>query len=222
MNKVLWGIFLIVIGTIIGTNSLGITDINIFFDGWWTLLIIVPCLIGLFEKKENKTSEIIGLLIGIILFLSVNDIINYSIIAKLILPAILISIGLSIIFNNSNNEKVKTKIKQGKTSGVEDITAVFSEQRVVKDENSFEGANINSVFGSVFLDLRDATLEKETIIDATSVFGGIEILVPKDVNIIVKSTPIFGGVSNRVSKSKDNKKTIYIQAFCMFGGIDIK
>ena len=74
----------------------------------------------------------------------------------------------------------------------------------------------------MFLDLRDATLEKETILDATSVFGGIEILVPKDVNIIVKSTPIFGGVSNRVSKSKDNKKTIYIQAFCMFGGIDIK
>ena len=32
-GNVLWGIVLIVIGLIIGGNALGITNINIFFDG---------------------------------------------------------------------------------------------------------------------------------------------------------------------------------------------
>ena len=62
-GNVLWGIVLIVVGLIIGGNALGITNINIFFDGWWTLFIIVPCFIGLFKERE-KTGNIIGLLIG--------------------------------------------------------------------------------------------------------------------------------------------------------------
>lgn len=36
-GNVLWGIFFIIIGLIFGGNALGITNIDIFFDGWWTL-----------------------------------------------------------------------------------------------------------------------------------------------------------------------------------------
>ena len=63
-ESVLWGIVLIIIGIIVGGNTFGITDINIFFDGWWTLFIIVPSFIGLFNDND-KTGSIIGLLIGI-------------------------------------------------------------------------------------------------------------------------------------------------------------
>ena len=52
-GNVLWGVVLIVIGLIIGGNALGIININIFFDGWWTLFIIIPCFIGLFKDNEN-------------------------------------------------------------------------------------------------------------------------------------------------------------------------
>ena len=55
-GNVLWGIVLIIIGLIIGGNVLGITSINIFFDGWWTLFIIIPCFIGLF-KDDEKTGN---------------------------------------------------------------------------------------------------------------------------------------------------------------------
>ena len=47
-------------------------------------------------------------------------------------------------------------------------------------------------------------------------------MLPDDVNVHVKATPIFGGVSNKLRNHKDNKKTIYIDAFCLFGGVDIK
>ena len=68
------------------------------------------------------------------------------------------------------------------------------------------------------MDLRRAKLEKDTTIIASAIFGGIEILVPSDVCVKVKSTPIFGGVSNRVSHRGDAKVTIYVEAFSMFGG----
>ena len=76
-KNVLWGIILVVLGVIIGTNSLGLTDINLLFDGWWTLFIIVPCFIGLFTNSE-KTGNIIGILIGVALLLGINDIIAFD------------------------------------------------------------------------------------------------------------------------------------------------
>ena len=53
-GNILWGIVLIIIGLIVGGNALGITNIDIFFDGWWTLFIIIPCFIGLFKEREKN------------------------------------------------------------------------------------------------------------------------------------------------------------------------
>lgn len=59
-SKILWGIALIALGVVIGLNALDITHINLLFRGWWTLFIIIPCLIGLFDdKSEGKTGNII-------------------------------------------------------------------------------------------------------------------------------------------------------------------
>lgn len=69
-----------------------------------------------------------------------------------------------------------------------------------------------------------AKLEKESVVNASSIFGGTEIYVPENVNIKIKSSSIFGGVSDkRKNTSQDEKnKTIYINATCIFGGVEIK
>ena len=68
ISKILWGIAFIFAGVIFALNAFGITDIEIFFYGWWTLFIIVPCFIGIFSERE-KTGNIIGLAIGVFLLL---------------------------------------------------------------------------------------------------------------------------------------------------------
>ena len=73
---------MIIIGLIVGGNALGITNIDIFFDGWWTLFIIIPCFIGLFKERE-KTGNFIGFLIGIALLLCCQDVLNFDMIWKL-------------------------------------------------------------------------------------------------------------------------------------------
>ena len=77
MSSLLWGFVFIIVGIIFGLNALELTDINIFFDGWWTLFIIVPCFINLF-KNEDITSNFIGLVIGICLLLGCQDIIEFD------------------------------------------------------------------------------------------------------------------------------------------------
>ncbi len=223
-GNVLWGIVLIVVGLIIGGNALGITNINIFFDGWWTLFIIVPCFIGLFKENE-KTGNVIGLLIGIALFLGCQDIINFDLIWKLALPTVLVIIGLSIIFKDTLGGKVNEEIKKlnEKRSGANTYCATFSEQKVKFDKETFTGADLTAVFGGVECDLRNAIIESDVVINVSSIFGGIDILVPSNVKIKTKSTSIFGGVENKSNTNgEENFHTIYVNGTAIFGGVEIK
>ena len=111
MKSILWGVVLVLLGVLVGTNSLGITNIDIFFDGWWSLFIIIPCFIGLFSN-EDKTGNIIGLLVGVILLLGMQNIIDFNLIWKLLLPSIIVIIGLSLIFKNTFNSKINNEIKK--------------------------------------------------------------------------------------------------------------
>ena len=212
-NSIVCGLILIIIGIIIALNSIGIVNIDLFFDGWWTLFIIIPGLVGLLNN-EDKTGNIIGILIGVLLLLNAQKIIDFSLIWKLIVPAILIIIGLSIILKNSNK-----KIPAQKSE--EEICSTFGYQNVNMAKESFKGTNIDAIFGGVTLDLRNAKIENESVIKASAIFGGIKILVDNDLNVIVKNTSIFGGVSNKHGKHLDSKTTLYIDATAFFGGIEI-
>lgn len=223
MKNMLWGIVLIVVGIVLGLNALDITDIDLFFDGWWTLFIIIPCFIDLFKDKD-KTGNIVGLVIGIFLLLSCQELIDFSILWKMVVPVVLILIGLSFIFKNTFNDSAK-KIKEINSKNREndkEILAVFSSQKVNTSDEKFEGASISCVFGGVSLDLREAKITSDIVINATSVFGGIDILVSDNVTVKVNSTSIFGGVDNKRENNSDNRKIIYVNATCLFGGVDIK
>ncbi len=224
IESVLWGLVFIIIGLIIAGNVLGITNINIFFDGWWTLFIIIPCFIGLF-KNRGRTGNIIGILIGIVLLLACQDILRFELVWKLLFPGILIIIGISFIFRDTIGGKITKEIKELNKNriGTNEYCATFSEQNVKFDDDKFTGADLTAVFGGVKCDLRKAIIEENQIINATSIFGGIEIFVPEDVKVKIKSTPIFGGVSDKSNYSKEEQAhIIYINATCIFGGVEIR
>lgn len=203
----------------------GITNINIFFDGWWTLFIIVPCFIGLFKERE-KTGNIIGLAIGVILLLCCQDMIDFETVWKLLVPAILIIIGVSLIFKDAFGSKINEEIKKLNESKTKDggYCATFSGQNIKFDGEKFNGTDLNAVFGGIKCDLRNAIIENDVVINTSSIFGGTEIYIPENVKVKVKSTSIFGGVDEKKQNKIENTDahTIYINATCLFGGVEIK
>ena len=72
-GKIIWGVAFIVAGIVFALNAFGITHIELFFDGWWTLFIIVPCLVGLFNEGE-KLGNIIGIAVGVFLLLCCQNV----------------------------------------------------------------------------------------------------------------------------------------------------
>lgn len=223
VRNVLWGAILILVGVLLGTNALGVTNIDIFFDGWWTLFIIVPSFIDLF-KEHDKTGNIIGLVIGTFLLLACQNIVSFDIIWELFIPIVLIIIGFSMLFKNTISNKVSKEIKKlNKTSKQNrEYYATFSGQKLNFSDEEFTGASLSAIFGGIDCDLTKAVIKDDVVINASSIFGGIDIRVPEGVNIKINSTSIFGGVTNKKKENKKDNKTIYINATCLFGGVEIK
>ena len=224
VSKILWGVAFIIAGVIFALNAFGITDIEIFFDGWWTLFIIVPCLIGIFSEKD-KLGNIIGLAVGVFLLLCCQNVIDFDILWKLAVPAIIVVIGLKLIFGAVFGDKATKILESSRQSGENIKTGceTFSGQNLNFDGERFSGAELTAVFGGVKCDLRNAIIERDCAINATSIFGGIDIFVPDYINVKVNSNSIFGGVSQK-NRHPDipGAVTVYVNATCMFGGVDIK
>ena len=72
-------------------------------------------------------------------------------------------------------------------------------------------------------DIDIINISEDIVINTSSIFGGIDIYIPDNCKVKIKSNSIFGGVSNnKKCNVDDNSYTIYINASCMFGGVEIK
>jgi hypothetical protein len=56
-----------------------------------------------------------------------------------------------------------------------------------------------------------------------AVFGGIEINIPKDWNVKIEGTPLFGGYSmNHKRPFVENAPTVVFKGLALFGGVEIE
>jgi len=137
VRNILWGIFFIIIGLIVAGNILEVTDINLFFDGWWACIIIIGCTIGLITEKE-KTGNIIGLGLGMVFLLASRDILDVELVLQLLFPSALVCLGLFLIFKDKIDSKRKNKNtapQKQETIEVEKINTEAKEAERVEEKN---------------------------------------------------------------------------------------
>lgn len=212
MKKILGiatGIILVACGIVYSLDILGICEISVSFDGWWTLFIIVPSLCGLFDKKSDKTTSFFGLCVGILLLLAARGVLEYSVACKLIIPILLVMIGIKMVIKFTfGKKKFEQKSKEYKDG----------------DENAQNSIKIGAFFGGTKTVLDRAQIEQHGNVNLACVFGGATLYVPKDVNVKINSFSLFGGISDKRDncECENDAPTLIINGFCLFGGADIK
>jgi predicted membrane protein len=227
LSNLIWGLVFIVIGVGIAGDIMDLWQFRLFFPGWWTLFIIIPCLVSIVRTGINVGATT-GLIIGVMLLVSryVSFDFNFW---RLIVPAILIIIGLRIMFQGAFRKSITVNPpvhvdgqENFHSSNRKEYSAIFASNKI-RITDQFTGTSLNSVFGGISIDLRDAIINSDVEITATAVFGGIDIYVPSGIQVKVNNVPVFGGVSNKTVQTSDpNAYTIYLNSTTMFGGIDIK
>ncbi|MBQ9767471.1 MAG: hypothetical protein IJW37_05175 [Lachnospiraceae bacterium] len=277
------GLLFLVIGAGYLAEVLGFIDhFTIFFDGWWSLFIIVPCFCGLLGKSGDKIGYLIGIAIGLFFLLSAQDVIDSDKLFTLLIAGVFVLIGVNLILPKKKKEEnddretghytdrfdrgttesagaasatsytttadgvvyedaptvtvepgttsddTSGRFAQSNSSGFDDkivCSAVFAGRDIHVDNSTFGGADLSAFFGGIDMNLKNAIVTRNTTIEVKAAFGGISLIMPPNVRVVVDVTPILGGVDNGARTplgADENTPTIYVKGTCMFGGVEIK
>lgn len=134
-SEILWGLIFIAIGVVLTLNALDITHISIFFEGWWTLIFIIPSIISMIERGI-KFSNVFFLLLGIGFLVAEQGIISYCLLKKLIMSVTFILIGISIVGKSLFGNKIKDEIQRIDRNDKEHFTAFGSQNITMLVKNT--------------------------------------------------------------------------------------
>ncbi len=246
-NGLLIGLIFIVVGLLYGCSAMGILDFSIFFPGWWTLFIIIPCICALTRRKEDKTGPIIGLVVGICLFINAQDFRFHIDFFPMALAVVCIVIGWKMMFPNKKKGHKQVEFTYDSTSGEKEVvvdgvkfdntytknsggyvnaSAILGGKDIRVENECFTGADITVVMGGIDLNLRNAIISEDVYINVSAVMGVIDIYVPANVRVVTDGCScIMGGIDvNTVYANFHSADTpkIIITGSCVMGGIDIK
>ena len=150
-------------------------------------------------------------------------------------PVLFIFVGIMILFKPEchhfnahwdGRRPEYTKEVYGSEDGfiVSDNT-FGSVQQIVLDP-VFRGARLRNAFGGTVLDLRRSKLEApQTFIDIDCTFGGVEIYLPSDWNLLTQIDAFIGGCDDKRYNSSveiDKEHILIVRGKVSFGGIEFK
>lgn len=224
-KKVFTGLMFIFAGVALVLNRLGyFQDINIF--SIFASIFLVSEIIKSISKRN-----IFGVLIPAAFLLVIySDYLGISSLNPWIFvpAAVLISIGLDLIFSPRKNYYIKNGFNFNEESIQEDdkgyiyLFTSFSENIKYLKSNNLKTLALECNFGSLKVYLDNVTLDGDILsIEIDSAFSGIELYIPKNWEVIDNTSISFGGVKEKNRSSMENTKKVILTGDVNFTGVDI-
>jgi len=224
-GRIFWGLILIAVGALFLFERFGWEDFGDIVSKYWPVILI---LIGISMLLGNGFRQAGGalffILLGTFFLLRELDILHHDV-WQYVWPAAIILLGIWLILRPLFRSHGIGGIPVVKESDV-DLTCIFSGQERKIQTSQFKGGRVTAIFGGCDLDFTSAGLEGgKATVEATAIFGGVEIVVPRDWHVVIDGTPILGGVSDERRQpisSAEAKATLYVKGTAIFGGISVK
>ena len=220
-SRAILGLILIAVGTILITVNLGWIPhaISDWIVSWQMLLIVIGLV--LMATKTNKGPGIVLILIGGF-FIAIDYFDNIYYMHKLFWPSLIIFVGIMFLFRGKKGHVVGHSDVITDDDFIDDITIFGGGNKIITAKN-FKGGKITSVFGGSTIDFSQANLANGVSeIDVVSLFGGSKLIVPRDWDIHLEVTAIFGGFADKRIVDPhiihNPSKKLIIKGVAIFGG----
>ncbi len=194
-NVLSWPVILLVIGILILANHK---------DSFFGLLLIVIGGVGIVSKYMHISFR--------------SFLYEYW-------PFLLIIFGIYTILISFSEKRGNGTVTIEEEEYFLDIFSIFGDMTKIVKVNNLLGGKITSLFSELKLDMRESKFLKNSIeLDSVTLFGSTKIYIPDDLEVIIKTTTIFGGFEdNRRKLTKESEgKVLIIKGLVLFGGGEIK
>lgn len=216
------GLIIIAIGVILLLDQEGIIR---FWDVWrfWPLGLIIHGLVLMFRREETaeRLWGLVEVLFGVVFQL---DYLGYRYFRFVrTWPLLVIGGGLWVMFAAFRTKQSTNSWSQLDFHRVD----VFGGGKVRVTSKNFRGGRWIAVFGGSQVDLTEAVLEEnEVTLEIIAIFGGGELIVPQNWEVVVRGLALFGGHNDETRRPFQEptgpRKVLLITGAWVFGGFNIK
>lgn len=230
-SQIVLGLLVILMGLLFLLDNLDILDMHRAVS-FWPMVFIIAGIVKLWDTQTRggqlMGAGLVGL--GVLIILDRMDVIDFSV--RTMWPLFLIGAGGYLLYKAVvQRGQVPAYLardgKDGKDgsfggSDTVDVVAILGgfERRVTTP--AFRGGEVTAVMGGCALDLRNASIEGEAVINVFAFWGGVTLKVPPDWTIVLQGTPIMGGFEEKTITPPDTSKRLVIQGYAIMGGVEVR
>jgi predicted membrane protein len=213
--RVFFGSLVLAVGVLLLLDNADVLDAGEIISNWWPVVLIVAGLLAFLANPRHWQVPLIVIVVGAALLLRSLGVVDSL---DLVLPAVLILIGVFVIFGRAGPGRESTDSDRISSFNI------FSGTELASHSTEFKGGNVGAIFGGAEIDLRDAKLAPGASLDVFAVFGGVEISVPAGWQVAIQGFPIFGGFDNVTVRENigPDAPMLEVHATTLFGGVEIK
>lgn len=214
--RLVWGMAILaagVIGWLDHTGELRAAD----YLEWWPLVLIAMGLAHLPQRQWVTTIVLVA--IGLLFLPPLPFLPHLHLSVILGLFPLLISVGGVALIRQALSPAAKNAAE---TNSFHTVAVMGGVGRGVASSD-FAGGDSVAVMGACQIDLRDAKILKEAVIDVLAFWGGIEIRVPRGWRIDNQVVAILGGIVDKTERDVPaDAPTLIIRGSAIMGGVEIK
>jgi predicted membrane protein len=222
--QVVVGLAVIAVGLMFLLDNLGWLDLDMGVQ-FWPVVLVVAGVLKIMGARSTK-GNIIGaalLAAGVLLLLKGLGIlaIGWNVLA----PVAMIGAGLFVVARSTMLRHAGAgHARPVKDAGDDAVfaTAVLGVYKRRITSQQFAGGEITAIMGGCELDLRDAALAGDAVVNVFALMGGIAIQVPADWSVQLEGAPILGGIEDATLRPKDGAKRLVVRGYAIMGGVEIR
>jgi predicted membrane protein len=96
--------------------------------------------------------------------------------------------------------------------------------KTVVTTSDFKGGQATAVMGGCEIDLRHASMpeSRAAVLDTFAFWGGIEIRVPDDWEVVSQGSAALGGFVNNARSLPGSKRRLVVTGLAIMGGVEVK
>jgi predicted membrane protein len=243
---VIISLLLVAAGVVLLLDQMGIADLAYLFRFWPAGVILLGAACAVQPGAGSRIWGGAAAVGGVILLLSNLGYVHVQFWA-IWWPLAMVAAGISLLWGVTHPQSRRPRMgadwrarhrnRMGNLAGAPFFQEGYWDRSSVMNETAifgggdrrytgeFEGGRMAAIFGGYRIDLSQAQMKgDEAYLHIAVVFGGANIYIPSEWDLVMRGVPIFGGYSDRTRHPQrgPGTKTLYIIGAAIFGGVEVK